>query len=170
MEERLNLREFQSRLAERLKAVSEKPGEVSKLGFMAAGKHWLVNLDQVSEVVTVPRLTRTPWTQPWFIGVAGVRGTIYGCTDLAAFVGMAAGEQRDEIRLLLVNPRFGAHAAFRIDQALGLRSVAGMRLLPMDNNSAPWDVARYEDGDGVAWQEISFDRMLAEPRFFQVAA
>ncbi|MDR3393820.1 MAG: chemotaxis protein CheW [Parasulfuritortus sp.] len=170
MDERINLREFQARLADRLKTVAEQPGEASKLGFMAADGYWLVSLDQVSEVVTVPRLARAPWTQSWFLGVAGVRGTIYGCTDLAAFLGLKTGEPRDEIRLLLVNPRFGAHAAFRIDQALGLRTTSGMRRLPAGPAGAPWDVASFEDGDGVIWREISFDRLLAEPRFLQVAA
>ncbi len=170
MEERIDLQEFQARLADRLKTVAEQPGEASKLGFQAAGGHWLVSLDQVSEVVTVPRLARAPWTQPWFLGVAGVRGTIYGVTDLAAFLGLTLSEPRDEIRLLLVNARFGAHAAFRIDQALGLRATSGMRRLPADPAGALWDVARYEDGYGVTWREISFDRLLADPRFLQVAA
>jgi twitching motility protein PilI len=170
MEERLNLREFQSRLAERLKTVAEQPGEAAKLGFVAAGRHWLINLDQISEVVTVPYIARAPWTQPWFLGVTGVRGTIYGCTDLAAYFGLSSDAPPEEIRLLLANARFGAHAAFRIDQALGLRNVSGMRRLPAAENHAPWELDRFEDGDGVIWQEICFDRLLAEPRFQQVAA
>lgn len=170
MEERLNLREFQSRLAERLKSVSANPGESSKLGFLAGDRHWLTDLDQVGEVVTVPRLAKAPWTQPWFLGVAGVRGSIYGCTDLATYLGLTPPEQREEIRLLLANGRFGAHAAFRIDQALGLRAISGMRRLPDEADAPVWLVARYEDGDGVVWQQIAFDRLLAEPKFLQVAA
>lgn len=170
MEERLNLREFQSRLAERLKSVASGAGEASKLGFIAGGRHWLVALDQVAEVVTVSHLASAPWTQSWFLGVAGVRGSIYGCTDLAAFLGLPPTEHREEIRLLLVNARFGSHAAFRIDQALGLRSISGMRSQVDTNNEAPWMVARYEDNGGVVWQEIAFDRLLEEPRFLQVAA
>jgi twitching motility protein PilI len=170
MEERVSLREFQSRLADRLKTVATQPGEAAKLGFVAAGQHWLVNLDQVSEVVTVGRLARAPWTQSWFLGVAGVRGTIYGCTDLAAYLDLTPGEPRDEIRLLLANARFGAHAAFRIDQALGLRTISGMQRLPPDSAGKFCDVARFEDGDGLVWREISFERLLADPAFLQVAA
>ncbi|MDD4880715.1 MAG: chemotaxis protein CheW, partial [Gallionellaceae bacterium] len=84
MEESLTLREFQTRLAERLKGAASQDGATAKLGFVAGGRHWLTALDQVGEVVTVTRLARAPWTRPWFIGVASVRGAIYGCTDLAA--------------------------------------------------------------------------------------
>ncbi|TCJ17216.1 chemotaxis protein CheW [Parasulfuritortus cantonensis] len=169
MEERLNLREFQSRLAERLKASAEQTGEAAKLGFLAGGRYWLTALDQVSEVVTVTRLARTPWTRPWFLGVAGVRGTIYGCTDLAAFLGLASAETPDEVRLLLANPRFGAHAAFRVDQALGLRNSADMERIPRADDDAPWLLTRFRDGDGTEWTEIALEGMLAEPRFLRVA-
>ncbi len=170
MEQRLTLREFQAKLAERLKAVAEQPGEVAKLGFVAAGQHWLVDLDQVSEVVTVPHLTPVPWTQPWFLGVAGIHGMVYACTDWAAFMALPADAPGNEIRLLLANVRFGAYAGFRIDRALGLRNAAGMRRLPAVEGAVSWETARFEDGDGVIWREVSFDRLLAEPRFLQVAA
>jgi twitching motility protein PilI len=170
MEERLNLREFQSRLAERLKGAASRDGETAKLGFIAGGRHWLTGLDQVGEVVTVARLARAPWTQPWFLGVAGVRGSIYGCTDLAAFLGVAEPEHPDEIRLLLANARFGAHAAFRIDQPLGLRNAAGMTRLPQADAGESWLQARFVDADGVEWTEIALENLLAEPRFLRVAA
>lgn len=170
MEERLNLREFQSRLAERLKGAASRDGETAKLGFLAGGRYWLIALDQVAEVVTVTRLARAPWTQPWFLGVAGVRGGIYGCTDLAAFIGVAQAATPDEIRMLLANARFGAHAAFRIDQALGLRNTAGMTRLPDPDDGPAWLLARHVDGDGIEWTEIALDKLLAEPRFLRVAA
>jgi twitching motility protein PilI len=170
MEERINLREFQARLAEKLKGAADRDGEAAKLGFVAGGRHWLTRLDQVGEVVTVTRLARAPWTRPWFLGVAGVRGAIYGCTDLAAFLGVAPAETGDEIRLLLANARFGMHAAFRIEQVLGLRDTAGMTPAPPADARADWESARYVDGDGVAWTEIALDKLLADPRFLRVAA
>lgn len=169
MEERLNLREFQTRLAERLKGAGNRDGDSAKLGFVAGGRHWLTALDQVGEVVTVTQLARAPWTRPWFLGVAGVRGAIYGCTDLAAYLGVAAAETPEEIRLLLANARFGAHAAFRIDQALGLRNTANMTRLPPGDGGEPWRLARFVDGDGTEWTEIELETLLAEARFLRVA-
>lgn len=170
MEERLNLREFQARLAERLKGAGSRDSESAKLGFIAGGRHWLTGLDQVGEVVTVTRLARAPWTQSWFLGVAGVRGAIYGCTDLAAYLGVASATMPDEVRLLLANARFGAHAAFRIDQALGLRNIAGMTRMTVAELPEPWLKARFVDGDGIEWTEIALENLLADPRFLRVAA
>ncbi len=170
MEERLSLRQFQNQLAERLKGAGSRDSASAKLGFVAGGRHWLTALDQVGEVVSVNHLARAPWTQPWFLGVAGVRGSIYGCTDLAAYLGIAAPEQPDEIRLLLANARFGTQAALRIEQALGLRNVAGMTGQPPEAGDATWCIGRHVDEDGTEWMEISLERLLAEPRFLRVAA
>jgi twitching motility protein PilI len=170
MEDRLNLREFQLRLAERLKSTGEGKPMADRLGFVAGERHWLVLLDQVGEVVTVSRLARAPWTQPWFIGVAAVRGAIYGCTDLAAFLGAGQAVQRSEIRLLLANPRFNSNAAFRIDQVLGLRNVAEMQQISPPTKAKPWEGASYEDASGVVWQELVFENLLGSPEFLQVAA
>lgn len=170
MEERINLREFQTRLAERLKGAAERNGETAKLGFIAGGRHWLTGLDQVGEVVSVNRLARAPWTRPWFIGVAGVRGAIYGCTELAGFLGVPSAAASDEVRLLLANARFGMHAAFRIDQALGLRDTRAMTRMPPADDQAGWELARFVDGEGVAWTEIALENLLADPRFLRVTA
>lgn len=170
MKDRIGLREFQARLAERLQNVGSQTGEAAKLGFLAGGKHWLTSLDQVGEVVTVPRLARAPWTLPWFIGVTSVRGTIFGCTDLAVFLGAGPAETGDDIRLLLANARFGAHAAFRIRQVLGLRDVASMQRQSDAVGGASWQGAVYADADGVIWQEIIFERLLSSQAFLQVAA
>lgn len=170
MEERLNLREFQARLSERLKGGARQDGGAAKLGFLAGGRHWLTGLDQVAEVVTVAGLARAPWTQPWFLGVAGVRGSIYGCTDLAAYLGEAEAVLPEECRLLLANSRFGAQAAFRIDQPLGLRNTAAMTRLPDPVSARPWLLGCYTDGDGTEWREIALEQLLAEPRFLQVSA
>ncbi len=163
------LRDFQNRLADKLKAADGTSGSVSKLGFIAGGQHWLVSLDQVNEVVTVKELAEVPWARPWFVGVAGVRGVLYGCTDLAAFVGIAEPMARGETRMLLAHPGFGVNAALRIDQALGLRSSGDMEQEPSTEDSAPWMIARWRGKDGVVWTEISIERLVTTPAFLEVA-
>jgi twitching motility protein PilI len=168
--ERLNLREFQAQLAEKLKGAARHRDESAKLGFLAGGRHWLTDLDQVSEMVTVPGFSRAPWAQPWFLGVTGVRGVIYGCTDLAAFLGLQPVESPEDHRLLLAHPRFGAHAALRIEQALGLRNVTGMQRLPPQADDPGWVKGRFQDRDGLVWTELSIGGLVANPRFLQAAA
>ncbi len=170
MSERQSLREFQTRLAERLKGVSAEPGEAAKLGFVAAGRHWLTGLDQVNEMVSVASFSKAPWVRPWFLGAVGVRGLIYGCTDLGAYLGLSEAVPREDNRLILAHARFGAHAALRIEQALGLRNTATMRAVPPEGEPLAWRIGCFEDADGVLWTEISIENLLASPDFLLVSA
>jgi len=164
---RESLREFQGRLTAKLKAAEASSGASSKLGVLAGGRQWLVNLDQVNEVVTVPELSEVPWCRDWFIGVASVRGVIYGCVDLAAFAGVAAPMPLGETRLLLAHPRFGVNAALRVERALGLRPVQELVPEPGEGGDQPWQLGRWRDGAGEIWTEISVESLVASPAFLE---
>ncbi len=167
MQSKQSLRDFQSQLAEKLELAQGTNEVSSKLGFVAGGKNWLVNLDQVNEVVTVPNLTEAPWAQPWFVGVASVRGALYGCTDLAAFLGLAEPMPAGESRLLLVHPRFGVNAALRIERALGLRALSDLSPLPMPENAAAWEISHWRGADDQSWVEISMQALVTMPGFLE---
>jgi len=164
---RESMREFQARLTERIQAVQIQTGPGSKLGFIAGGRQWLVNLDQINEVVTVPALAGIPWTKPWFAGVANVRGVVYGCTDLAAFLDLSAPLPVGESRLLLVNPEFGVNAGWRVERALGLRSIERLTREPDNDNAPPWEKGRWRDADRSEWVEIDFSYLVALPKFLE---
>jgi twitching motility protein PilI len=161
------LRDFQARLAQKLKTAETNPGSLSKLGVLAGGRHWLVNLDQVNEVVTVPRLAAVPWSKPWFAGVTSVRGVIYGCVDLAAFAGVAPPLPLGESCLLLAHPRFGMNAALRVEQALGLRPLAELTPLPTQVDAPDWMLGRWLDRAGETWTEISVEKLVGLPAFLE---
>jgi twitching motility protein PilI len=167
MRDKQSLRDFQTQLAEKLKLAQGSNEVTSKLGFVAGGKNWLVDLDQVNEVVSVPSLTEAPWARPWFVGVASVRGALYGCTDLAAFIGLAEAMPAGESRLLLVHPRFGVNAALRIERALGLRALADLTPEPLPQSAAPWEVSYWRGADDQRWVEISMQKLVAMPDFLE---
>lgn len=182
MKDRLSLREFQAQLAERLQGAARRGQTASKLGFLAGGRHWLVELDQVNEVVTASGLTPVPWAQPWFVGVLSVRGALYGCTDLAAFLGVAEPMTGGDVNVLLAHPRFGINAALRIERVLGLRGVSDMRATPMagddrgDASAARSEsvdsgresaLTEWRDADGTVWTELSVERLMASPAFLR---
>ncbi|HNA29088.1 MAG TPA: chemotaxis protein CheW [Thiobacillaceae bacterium] len=162
-----SLREFQTRLAEKLKAAEAASGASSKLGFIAGGRHWLVGLDQVNEVVTVPGLTEVPWVQPWFSGVASVRGALYGCVDLAAFLGLSEPLPPGEVRLLLAHPRFGINAALRVERALGLRPISDLAAEAAPAEATEWEEAHWRDAEGQVWTEISMERLVTLPAYLE---
>lgn len=170
MEDRQNLRDFQAQLAERLKGVQQQAGNGSKLGFLAGGRHWLADLAQVHEVVTAAKLTPVPWAKPWFLGVASVRGVIYGCTDLAAFLDLAAPVEGEETALLLVHPRYGVNAALAIERAVGLRSVQALSRSLRTDADPPWVLARWTDADDAVWTEMSIEHLVVSPEFQQAGS
>ena len=116
-------------------------------------------------MVTVPNLTEAPWAQPWFVGVASVRGALYGCTDLAAFLGLAEPMPAGESRLLLVHPRFGVNAALRIERALGLRALSDLSPVPLPQNAAAWEISHWLGADDQSWAEISMQEPGRDARF-----
>lgn len=172
MAEPQRLQNFKAQLAEKLERAQGADVSAAKLGFMAGGHYWLVNLDQVNEVITVPELTAAPWVQDWFVGVASVRGLLYGCTDLAAFLKLAEPMPPGESRLLLVHPRFGINAALRIERALGLRVVSDLTAVAMPTvlptADADWEISRWRDAEGHHWREISLQKLVALPEFLEV--
>lgn len=176
MAEPQRLQNFKAQLAEKLERAQGADVSAAKLGFVAGGHYWLVNLDQVNEVITVPELTAAPWVQDWFVGVASVRGLLYGCTDLAAFLKLAEPMPPGESRLLLVHPRFGINAALRIERALGLRVVSDLTAVAMPAASptalptavADWEISRWRDAEGHYWREISLQKLVALPEFLEV--
>lgn len=167
MADKQSLRDFQAQLAEKLRAAQGATGPTSKLGFLAGGRNWLVGLDQINEVVTVPTLLEVPWAQPWFAGVASVRGALYGCTDLGAFLRLTETLTGDEAHLLLAHPRFGINAALRIERTLGLRAVDSLRPEPTPAAALPWVAAYWRGLDEQLWAELDIEKLVAAPAFLE---
>jgi twitching motility protein PilI len=164
-----SLHDFQLQLEEKLERAQVSAVSSAKLGFVAGGQYCLVNLDQVNEVITVPALTEVPWAHAWFVGVASVRGALFGCTDLAAFLHLAPPMPAGITNLLLVHPRFGINAALRIERALGLRALAVLTPEPRSPDAASWEVCRWHDTEGQQWVEISLQNLVAMPEFLNPA-
>src|SRR3954471_16731196 len=100
---RTGLREFQISVAERLRTASSRAALSSRLGFQVGSENWFVALHHVSEVIPVPSMVQVPRTQPWFRGVANVRGNLYSMVDFAAFQGRDAIGPGMERRVVLVS-------------------------------------------------------------------
>lgn len=166
MAEKHSLRDFQTQLAEKLKAAQSATGPSSKLGFIAGGRHWVVSLDQINEVVTVPGLIPVPWAQPWFAGVASVRGALFGCTDLGVFLKLSETLPAGESHLLLAHPRFGVNAALRIERTLGLRPLDSLALAEA-NDADPWSLASWRGADGQLWGELNVEKLVTSPAFLE---
>ncbi|MBI3479572.1 MAG: chemotaxis protein CheW [Nitrosomonadales bacterium] len=162
MSKRLNLREFQQNLLDRMQQADSSGARVSTLGVQIAGKNWLVDMRDVSEVLPLPAMTAVPHTKPWFLGVANVRGNLYGVIDMAAYAqgGGASGDVNN--RVLLVAERHAFNAALLVDRVLGLRDAQSWRQNEVEGQ------VEYQDEQDILWRKLDVQGLLEQPEFLQI--
>ena len=170
MARKTGLREFQLSVAERLRTAATRAALASKLGFQVGANNWFVALHQVNEVIPVPALVPVPRTQPWFRGVANVRGNLYSMVDFSAFQGGEAIGAGMERRVILVSDRLIGGAGLVVSRMLGLRNPEQFTALPRPADAPAWVGGAYSDAGGVRWLELDLPALAREQRFNEVGA
>jgi len=173
MAQREALRELQSRLAQRLQQVRAEPRGAAWLAVECAELGLLLPLAGAGEIFGVGTLLPVPHTQPWFVGVTSLRGSLHGVVDLAAFLGLRtpqpASSLREQARLLALNPACGAHCAVLVDRLVGLRGAEQMQAEPDDGTPKPGFAGpAWRDGDGRRWQEIDLAALAWHEQFLGI--
>ncbi|WP_425261652.1 chemotaxis protein CheW [Rubrivivax sp. RP6-9] len=176
MANREALRELQSRLAQRLQAARTEARSVAWLAVECAGQGLLVALPAAGEIFPLGTLLPVPHTQPWFAGVANLRGGLHGVVDLAGFLGMrptlsAPDAVREHAQLLALNANLGSHCALLIEKLAGLRSAEQMTAEPADGSLRPaFAGGRWRDAEGRVWQELDLQALAQDEQFLGIAA
>ena len=166
--DRNRLRDFQQALAQRLRQAAELPQRQSRLAVQVGDRGYLLNLDDISEVAPIGQVTPVPLTQPWFMGVTNVRGTLYAVSDFAAWLGVHFTSDIGARRLILLGQRLGKQRT-----GLVVTRVVGLRLLdemtPHDTSGRrAWESASWLDRDGVGWIEVNLEQLASDAEFLQV--
>jgi twitching motility protein PilI len=169
---KLDLRAFQQELATRLAAKTTAQVEQSRLGLACAGSQWLIRLADAGEVIAVPPVATVPLTRSWYLGVANIRGNLYGIIDFSGFLGhdtdpVAASGATS--RLVLFGQRIGdLRAGLVVHRVLGLRNLAELVEADPPAAAPAWYGSRWTDHDGGVWQEIDLALLAQDPGFLQV--
>jgi twitching motility protein PilI len=173
------LRDLQSRLAERMQAARSQEAARSWLAVESGGQGYLLPLNEAGEIFPASALQRVPFTQPWFMGVANLRGGLFGVVNLAAFLGRAQPEAvlggreglRDDARLVAFNASLEINCALWVDRLAGLRALD--RLKPLSPDDATAEAAYvgdlFEDEAGRRWRELRLSTLANEPTFLGIA-
>jgi len=169
MARRTSLRDFQEGLASRLKAAAGASASSARLAFDAGGSLWLVRLEDSGEVLPVPAIERVPLTRDWFLGVANVRGVIYGVTDLSAFLSGAPTARGPDNRLLLAGQPHGVNAALLVSRLAGLRNLGELEAAAIRGPGAQWAERAWSDGEGRVWHELDGAKLVAHREFLDIA-
>lgn len=176
MANRQALRELQSRLAERLQVAKTQGVAPSWLAVEAGGARYLFPMAQAGEIFPWVATQTVPYTQSWFLGVANLRGGLFGVVDLANYVmGHNAPSKtelaRKESRLVVFNAALEVNCALLIDRLAGLRNQDAFRDYRERAESDPAFFGnQYIDQNGADWREINLQSLAIQGQFLTIGA
>jgi twitching motility protein PilI len=176
MANREALRELQSRLASRLQAARTEGVQASWLAVESGGRKFLFPLSQSGEIFPFASASPVPYTQSWFLGVANLRGGLFGVVDLASFVGGQAPAPRSdatraESRLVALNSALEVNCALLIDRLAGLRNMDAFSSSSERPEGSPeYFGSGYTDAHGAYWQEINLQALSQQSQFLSISA
>jgi len=175
MANRQALRDLQSRLAQRLQAARTQERSASWLAVESAGQGLLLPLHEAGEIFPISSIMSVPHTASWFLGVANLRGGLYGVADLALFLGAAqptlrGDATREQARLVGLNSGFEVNCALLVERLMGLRGMDQLTLLPSEpTEQRPAFVGQsYQDGQGRTWLELRLAALAAQDDFLRI--
>jgi twitching motility protein PilI len=175
LEKRQSIQELQTRLASRLAEKDQAGALASWLAVDVAGRHLLLPLRQAGELFAPRQLVRVPYTKNWFLGMANLRGALYGVVDLALFLGFRAPTgpawgPHPESQLIGLPDESDTHCALAVDRLLGLKSPHEfVRQHEEDASDAnPLVKAIYRDPSDRVWQEIDLIQLSQMTEFLDI--
>lgn len=169
MAKRISLHEFQAGLARRL-AEARDTRASALLAVQVGQRNWLIDLTEAGEILAVPPLATVPLAEPWFRGLASVRGNLFGVVDFASFHGDTPIAPVGHARLLLVGVRHELNCAILVSRALGLRSIDDFEVASSAADpERPWVGDILHDSLGTPWTRLKVAELLGHPRFLDAA-
>ena len=176
MANRQALRELQTRLAERLLVAKTQGVSAMWLAVEAGGKKYLFSLAQSVEIFPFAGIQSFSYTQAWFMGVANLRGGLFGVVDLASYVSGVAPQSKNELaysdsRLVSLNSVFEVNCVLLIDKLAGLRKQDAFVDFSEKKQDAPAFFGnQYVDHNGASWQEINLQLLAQQVHLLTIAA
>ena len=142
------------------------------VGFMLAGRRMVASMNEVTEMMTVPSVTRLPGVRPWMKGVANLRGRLLPLVDMELF--FETGDEGVPMLRRVISIEAGDLYA-----GLVLNQVFGMQHFPIDTyretaEDVPEAIAPYIEGSyhhmGQTWTVFSPELLSQDSKFLDAAA
>jgi twitching motility protein PilI len=178
MDKKKKLRELQTRLAEKLQAV--RSGDVASVAAWLAvdsgGRKYLFPLSQSGEIFPWTSIQKVAHTQDWYLGVANMRGALFGVVDFANFVQGEKSVLNNELaksdsRFITLNSTLDVNCALYVDRIEGLRSTESFSESQDPSQGSPGFYGHiYVDVNGLQWQEINLQVLAQQASFLNINA
>ncbi len=178
MDKKQKLRELQTRLAAKLQAV--RSGDVASaaawLAVDAGGGKYLFPLSQAGEIFPSSPIQKVAHTQVWYLGVANMRGALFGVVDFSHFAeGVRTGARnelaRSDTRFVTLNGSLEVNCALFVDRIEGLRSTESFSESQDPKAGSPEFYGHtYVDMNGLLWQEINLQVLAQQTNFLNINA
>lgn len=170
------LLEIDTRSRERIQSISldseQLPGLEGKLALRLGGWYLMLSLNDIAELVSVPRITRVPGVKPWLLGIANLRGTIITVIDLREFLDGKSSASTSNSRTVVF--RLGGwHYGLLVDEIIGMRHFGPENKVSASDainpNIRPYltEVFHSEEKE---WWAFSIDRLRSSPEFLGAAS
>lgn len=167
----ISIEAYQHTLTEQIKNAADTETSPTVLGVAVGEERYLIPMNEVSEVIQIPKLARVPLTQPWFLGLANVRGNLYGVTDLAVYLGSHQMPFTLKSRILLVSAGNKIYGGFIVHSMLGIRNLS--EFVPVQSAKKKqvkvMSNRQYKDSEDRLWRELSLLQLMREEKFLQIA-
>jgi twitching motility protein PilI len=163
---RNNLREYQEALAGRMAEAAAGATASSHLGIRCGDGRWLVDLQDVNEVIAPGAVMPVELTRPWFKGLTNVRGNLIAVIDFSLFLGGGPVTGGDT-RIVVLAEKFAVRAALLVTQVEGLYYIEQFERRAAPDGAAPWRGAAWRDADGCTWNELAVRELVRHPQFLQ---
>ncbi len=143
----------------------------SGIGFRIGELRLLAPLAEVTEILTLPAMSRVPGTKAWVLGIANVRGNLLPIMDLNGYLQGRRTDVGKRSRVLVVNHQ-GVFAGLLVDEVMGLRHIEQenrtTQLPEIDRALAPYLDNGFRVDDDT-WVVFSMRKLAESPLFMQVA-
>jgi len=141
------------------------------MGFQVGGVRLVAPLEDIAEVITLPRITSVPRVREWLLGVANVRGRLVPIVDLHQFLGMPATQPVSRWRVLVVEDG-DVVTGFVVEQLLGMQYFSE-RAAEAAGSGELGALARYVvrsfRQNGGLYHDVRLHAIVRDDRFLNVA-
>lgn len=175
---RASLRDFQTRLAQRLNAAQSGQSPSRWLAVLAGQQRLLLPLEFSGEISPMQHCAPLPHARPWFLGLVSLRGQVCGVVHLGRFIELGASGSASggapaptpQARLIQFAAALDLNTALLVDQLIGLRNPDQLRIDHSISNDPThtWLGAAFRDDDQNLWREADLLALAENEQFLNV--